>query len=144
MRALNKLAKSANFNNLEYSEPDVWAQEDKMVFENLQVKHKSFGEGTVLSKNGNYITVSFGIGNKIFVYPDIFEKFLTLGDGTVSEEILADLHKTNDAKQQIIAQKHEENERARTRGIVIPGKEFNPNENEDEEAHLKNSEAEEV
>ena len=115
-----------------------------MVFENLRVKHKSFGEGTVLSKNGNYITVSFTVGNKIFVYPDIFEKFLTLDDGTVSEEILADLNKTNTAKQQIIAQKNEENVRAMTKGIVIPGKEFNPNEGEEEESNLKNSELEEI
>ena len=115
-----------------------------MVFENLRVKHKSFGDGTVLSKNGNYITVSFVVGNKIFVYPDIFEKFLTLDDGTVSEEILADLNKTNTAKQQIIAQKNEENVRAMTKGIVIPGKEFNPNEGEDEESNLKNSELEEI
>ena len=115
-----------------------------MVFENLRVKHKSFGDGTILSKNGNYITVSFAAGNKIFVYPDIFERFLTLDDGTVSDEILTDLNNTNTAKQQIIAQKNEENVRAMTKGIVIPGKEFNPNEGEEEEAHLKNSEIEEI
>ena len=114
-----------------------------MVFENLQVKHKAFGEGQVLSKNGNYITVKFAIGNKIFVYPDIFEKFLTLADGTVSDEIIADLAKTNNAKQQIIAQKTEENVRAMTKGIVIPGKEFNALEGEDEENRMKNSETEE-
>lgn len=115
-----------------------------MVLENLQVKHKSFGEGTVLSQNGNYITVSFATGNKIFVYPDIFEKFLTLKDGTVSDEILEDLSKSNSAKQQIIAQKKEENVRAMTRGIVIPGKEFNPLEGEEEEGHNKSNELEEI
>ena len=56
-----------------------------MVLENLQVKHKSFGDGVVTAINGKYFTVNFSAGNKIFVYPDIFEKFLTLSDGTVSE-----------------------------------------------------------
>lgn len=115
-----------------------------MVLENLQVKHKSFGEGKILSQNGKYITVSFATGNKIFVYPDIFEKFLTLSDGSVNEEILSDLNKSNSAKQQIIAQKNEENVRAMTRGIVIPGKEFNPLEGEEEEGHSKSNELEEI
>ena len=115
-----------------------------MILENLQVKHKSFGDGVVTAINGKYFTVNFPVGNKTFVYPDIFEKFLTLSDGSVSEEIKADLDAANALKQSIINQKTEENERAKTRGIVIPGKEnLNP-ELDEEEARYKNTETEEI
>ena len=84
-----------------------------MVFENLDVRHKAFGEGKVTSKNGQYITVKFDAVEKVFVYPDIFEKFLTLADGTVSEDIRSDLALSKAEKQRIIDTKNEENERAR-------------------------------
>ena len=113
-----------------------------MVLENLQVKHKAFGMGTIISAQGKYIKVKFDDTEKTFVYPDIFEKFLTLADGTVSDEIKADLSAANEIKERIIAKKNEENLRAMTRGIVIPGKEFSQIEDGDEEN--KNSEVEEI
>ena len=94
-----------------------------MVFDNLKIKHKTFGEGTIITKDGKYITVSFGSFEKKFVYPDAFENFITLADGTVSEEILEDIKNAKEAKQAIIDKKDEENRRAREHGIVIPGKE---------------------
>lgn len=115
-----------------------------MVLDNLHVKHKSFGVGTVISTRGQYFTVKFDTAQKIFVYPDIFEKFLTLEDGTVSDEIAADIKASKAAKQKILDKKHEENVRAMTRGIVIPGKENNGNEFEDEESSYKNNEQEEI
>ncbi len=108
-----------------------------MVLDNLQVKHKTFGLGTVVGKNGKYITVKFDGVQKIFVYPDIFEKFLTLADGTVSEEILSDIKATNDEKQRIINNVNEENRRAREHGIVIPGKENQVAESDDEDSNYK-------
>ena len=115
-----------------------------MVFENLEVLHKSFGKGTIVEKNGQYITVKFDSAQKIFVYPDIFEKFLTLADGTVTEEIIEDLKAAKAAKQKVIDSKVEENIRAMTRGIVIPGKEnLNP-ETDEEENRFKNTEPEEI
>ena len=115
-----------------------------MILDNLAVKHKAFGSGTVISSEGKYIKVRFESGDKTFVYPDIFEKFLTLEDGTVSADILEDLKQEKAEKQKILDKKHEENERARTRGIVIPGKEnLNP-ELDDEEASFKNTEQEEI
>jgi hypothetical protein len=95
-----------------------------MVFDNLKIKHKTFGEGTVKSMDGKYITASFGSLEKKFVYPDAFENFLTLADGTVSDEILEDIKNAKTAKQIIIDKKNEENRRAMTHGIVIPGKEI--------------------
>lgn len=114
-----------------------------MNFENLEVMHKSFGNGVIVSNQGKYITVKFEAVTKTFVYPDIFEKFLTLADGSVSDEILADLESAKRVKQQIQDKKHEENVRAMTKGIVIPGKEINLTEGEDEEGHQK-SELDEI
>ena len=112
-----------------------------MVFENLQVRHKTFDLGTVVAHDGKYIKVKFDNAEKNFVYPDSCEKFLTLADGTVSEEILADLAVTNAQKAKILAAKHEENVRAMTHGIVIPGKE-GTSENEEEESYKNSSELE--
>lgn len=111
-----------------------------MIFENLSVRHKSFGEGTVIARNGQYFTVKFDKMEKTFVYPDIFEKFLTLADGTVSDEIMADLSAAKVKKQQILDKKTEENLRAMTRGIVIPGKEMTVADSDEEERGYRNSE----
>ena len=115
-----------------------------MVFENLEVLHGTFGKGVVLSKNDKYMTVKFDTCQKIFVYPDAFEKFLTLADGTVSDEIKVDIARANDRKQMIINKKNEENVRSMTHGIVIPGKENLNSETDEEEARDKNSEMEEI
>ena len=114
-----------------------------MVLDNLQVQHKSFGAGVVVAQNGKYFTVKFATAEKTFVYPDIFEKFLTLADGSISAEIESDLRDSKDAKQKIIDKKNEENLRAMTKGIVIPGKE-NMGEFDDEESSFKQSEHEEI
>ena len=113
-----------------------------MVLENLQVKHKAFGVGSVVEVQGKYIKVKFENAEKTFVYPDIFEKFLTLADGSVSDEIKNDLSLANAEKERIVAKKKEENIRAMTKGIVIPGKEISQNEGEDDEN--KGSEVEEI
>ena len=115
-----------------------------MCFENLEVIHKSFGKGTVVAKNGQYITVKFETAQKIFVYPDIFEKFLTLADGSVSDEIKEAIKESNAAKQKVLDKKNEENVRAMTHGIVIPGKENVNPELEEDEGRFKNTEPEEV
>lgn len=107
-----------------------------MVFDNVKVVHKTFGEGTVTEHIGKYITVKFANAEKKFVYPDAFENFLSLAGGVVSAEITADLEQSKKAKQTIIDMKNEENFRAMTRGIVIPGKEASV-ESEDEEGKNK-------
>ena len=112
-----------------------------MVFENLEVLHSTFGKGVILSKNDKYITVKFDTCQKVFVYPDAFEKFLTLADGTVSDEIKAELAQSNDRKQMILNKKNEENMRSMTHGIVIPGKE-GTSESEEEESYKNSSDVE--
>ena len=103
-----------------------------MSFDNLVVNHKSFGMGTVVSMQGKYITVKFENTQKIFVYPDVFDGFLTLVDGTVPQDIMLDIATSKRAKQVILDKKKEENLRAMTKGIVIPGKEI-VNETEDDD-----------
>ena len=115
-----------------------------MCLENLEVMHKSFGAGIVSSQNGKYFTVRFSSCEKTFVYPDIFEKFLTLADGSVSDEIASDLVGAKNKKQQIIDKKNEENLRAMTKGIVIPGKEVAIGEPEEEDNNYKQHESEEI
>ena len=115
-----------------------------MISVNIEVNHKTFGTGTVLSVNGKYFTVKFTAAQKTFVYPDAFENYLTLSDGTVTDDILVDIKEVKIKKEKILAEKHEENLRAMTRGIVIPGKEINPLEGDDEENRYKNSEIEEI
>ena len=115
-----------------------------MLLENLEVLHKSFGKGTVASVNGRYFTVKFATAQKTFVYPDIFEKFLTLADGSISDEILADLADSKALKQKELDRKNEENRQAMTRGIVIPGKDIVNTDSDEEEGKYKNSDNEEV
>ena len=115
-----------------------------MLLENLEVMHKAFGKGTIVTCNGQYITVKFDTAQKTFVYPDIFEKFLTLADGSVSDDILSDIQESKNAKQKVLDKKNEENLRAMTRGIVIPGKENVNPETDDEEGRFKNSDSEEA
>ena len=113
-----------------------------MVLDNLEVRHKAFGDGVVISASGQYFTVKFDSCQKVFVYPDIFEKHLTLRDGTVSDEINRDLDARNKQKQKISDEKREENYRAMTRGIVIPGKELNIDGEEEENKNAQEEESE--
>ena len=103
-----------------------------MVLDNLTVCHKKFGRGVVVSTNGNYMTIRFEGAEKVFVYPDAFEKFLTLEDGTVSEEIVCDVQMSKSKKNAIADAKHRENLRSMTHGIVIPGKENLPETKDDD------------
>ena len=112
-----------------------------MVLDNIQVVHKSFGNGVVVEHSGKYITVDFGTAKKKFVYPDAFENFLTLLDSTLLDQVRIDIDDAKRAKQLIIDKKYEENLRAMTKGIVIPGKEATVGgEGEDEENRFKESE----
>ena len=115
-----------------------------MNFENLEVIHKSFGDGVIVKKEGKYITVVFSSLEKVFVYPDIFEKFLAPKDESLLEVIRADLEYSKSEKKKIIDKKNEENLRSMTHGIVIPGKETPSGDGEDEEIRFKNSESEEI
>ena len=97
-----------------------------MILENLTVRHNKFGDGNVKSFDGKYFTVAFSSGDRVFVYPDAFEKFLTVTDEGVKEQIATDLTKAQAKKEAIRSAKAAENLRSMTHGIVIPGKENVP------------------
>ena len=52
-----------------------------------KVSHKVFGEGKVVSQDENYIDVQFGDEVVPFQYPYAFERFLTLLDESVAENV---------------------------------------------------------
>lgn len=51
---------------------------------NEQVKHDSFGQGTVVEFTDSYISVDFPKGEKRFIYPDALGEFLFLVDKKVA------------------------------------------------------------
>lgn len=62
------------------------------------VRHLTFGEGVILSLEGKYITVNFGgdIGEKTFVYPDAFEKYLEYNEPETQNSIMEIIQKKKD------------------------------------------------
>lgn len=54
---------------------------------NKQVMHKSFGKGSIVECTGSYMEVRFLSGNKRFLYPDAFEKYLTMVDKRAADSI---------------------------------------------------------
>ena len=104
-----------------------------MQLENLAVKHKVFGDGVILCHKEKYITVRFTNAEKVFVYPDAFEKFLSLADGSVPDELVEDMAVSRASKEKILQEKHDENVRSMIKGIVIPGKEIVPENKDDEQ-----------
>ncbi len=115
-----------------------------MISQNARVKHSTFGIGAVVDFQGKYMRIKFSNVEKTFVYPDAFEKFLTLDDGTVSSDILADIEEVNKQKKALLDQKNEEQLHTMTHGIVIPGKDLLSFETPETENRLKNTEPEEL
>ena len=74
-----------------------------MRLEGKAVSHMKFGEGTVKELQEKYITVLFPQGEKKFLYPNSFVKFLTIKDKAVQTEM-------NQMLEQIL--KEEESKRA--------------------------------
>lgn len=115
-----------------------------MISQNVRVKHSTFGIGAVVDFQGKYMKIKFANVEKTFVYPDAFEKFLTLADGTVSSDILADIEEVNKQRKALLDKKNEEQLLTMTHGIVIPGKELLAFETPETENRLKNTEPEEL
>ena len=67
---------------------------------NQTVVHKSFGEGTVIAHNGDYITVKFAKEEKKFIYPDIFTTFVKCKDTNLQAELEAAFVAKKEAKTQ--------------------------------------------
>ena len=68
------------------------------------VNHKTFGEGIIKQYDANYLVISFSQGEKMFVYPDVFESFISVNDSNIAEFINLEIEKKkrNKIKQQNI------------------------------------------
>ncbi|MCG4581324.1 hypothetical protein L0O71_14365, partial [Clostridium cochlearium] len=51
-----------------------------MYLVDKEVIHETFGKGSVVNYNDNYIKIDFESGAKKFVFPDVFGKYMTLVD----------------------------------------------------------------
>ncbi len=69
------------------------------------VLHETFGEGKVIKHVKGYITILFSIGEKRFLYPSAFKKFLKMKDDKASEVVQADLSASEARKAKIAEEK---------------------------------------
>lgn len=63
-----------------------------MEFLDRQVNHNLFGAGRICCKDIRHLTVAFPEhGEKQFIYPDAFEKFLSVSDPDLAQRVSTDL-----------------------------------------------------
>ena len=84
---------------------------------NCSVKHISWGIGTVTEQKDNYIKIIFGVGEKQFVYPDAFEKFLKCEDTNMQSQIEEELAMK---KQQEIQKQQERQQKIEEISRTVP------------------------
>lgn len=58
---------------------------------NQAVIHKAFGEGKVINIENGYIIVLFSQGEKRFLYPSIFNQFLTMKDAACADFVKSEI-----------------------------------------------------
>ena len=74
----------------------------------IKVKHIVFGLGTITSFDGKCILVEFAAGEKKFVYPTAFEKFIKAEDPDIQSRIVKEIQEAKIAEEK---KKEEELER---------------------------------
>ncbi len=85
------------------------------------VKHRTFGNGIVTGLADNIITICFSQGDKKFLYPDSFARFLTLKDQTTQNKVNSILNKkrqTEDEQKRAIFEEQERIQRMRNLKIT--------------------------
>ena len=89
-----------------------------------KVTHRAFGRGVVTEvlRNGDIVTVHFNHGEKRFLYPDAFYRFLTLEDSEKQEKINQDYRRQHEIEE---AQREKERE-AQERRIRISSMKVTP------------------
>ncbi len=73
-----------------------------MILIGAKVKHiVKFGEGEIIQVDGNHFIVKFenGVGEKQFVYPDVFEKHMRFIDQKMQTEAEAAIKRNNEEKE---------------------------------------------
>lgn len=74
---------------------------------NEEITHNVFGEGSIVEQEGSIITVDFNEEIKKFVYPDAFEKFITLNDPNAAKSLKKVITK-QELEEAELARQHEE------------------------------------
>ncbi len=64
-----------------------------------KVMHKSFGKGNVVNYNDSYIRISFESGERRFVYPDVFKKYVTFVDGKATKLVDKQIEKKEEVRK---------------------------------------------
>ena len=85
------------------------------------VKHKAFGQGIITDFSNKIVTICFSQGDKKFIYPDAFIRFLTLKDTSIQSEICATWNQRlqeKNAEKQILQEEQERRQRIRTMKIT--------------------------
>lgn len=81
---------------------------------NKKVMHKTFGKGNVINYSDSYIKINFKSGEKRFVFPDAFKKYITFIDqqatNLVDEKIEKKLEKRRKAELKLETEKALEEE----------------------------------
>ena len=69
-----------------------------MDLTNKQVTHKNFGKGSVVEHTDYFVKIHFVSGNKKFVFPDAFGKYLTLTDQSADDIVKRKIQKREEER----------------------------------------------
>lgn len=91
-----------------------------MDLTNELVSHPVFGTGRVISHDDRRITIQFSeeTGEKRFIYPDVFEKYLNMCNPTAAQKVLADLMAKTEQIEEL-QRKEEEAEQRSTKILAL-------------------------
>jgi hypothetical protein len=77
-----------------------------------EVMHKSFGKGSIVDQDNEFVTINFDKETKKFIFPDAFGEFLKLEDETANDHLKKAIKKF-EAKQEVLEKKKEEEQAQR-------------------------------
>lgn len=80
---------------------------------NKKVTHKSFGIGSIVKHNDSSIEINFETENKMFVYPDVFGKYLTIHDKNDAKSLEIIIQEKEMERKEEETKKEEEKKRLR-------------------------------
>lgn len=84
-----------------------------MYLVDKKVIHETFGKGSVVNYNDNYIKINFESGAKRFVFPDVFGKYMTLVDQKAANLVKIKIQKREEKKKELRLRKEKDLEQKR-------------------------------
>lgn len=73
-----------------------------------QVMHKSFGKGSIVDQNDEFVTINFDNETKKFIFPDAFGQFLKLEDETANDTLKEAIVEFEEKQEELVKQREEE------------------------------------